>query len=274
MSTRKSLNLLAIIAALALLLPTFAWATYPAEVARTGQTTCYDASGTVVACTGTGQDGDVLAGAPWPAPRFIDNGDGTVTDSLTGLEWTKNANLAEQIKTWQEALDYVKKLNTGGHTDWRLPNERELRSLADYSKYSPALDAGQPFANVQSDFYWSSTSISNAPGYAWVVGMGNGDVENYNKVVDYSYVWPVRTGQVGNSVCPATQVLGAGNPELDNLRYFRDSTLASSAVGRKLIMMYYDHAADINAALDRSPALRAFARRVLETVAPMLGRKE
>jgi len=57
MNKRKPLNLLALIAALVLMMPAFAWASYPAEVARTGQTTCYDASGAVIACTGTGQDG-------------------------------------------------------------------------------------------------------------------------------------------------------------------------------------------------------------------------
>jgi hypothetical protein len=98
MNTRKPWSLLAIAAALALLLPAFAYA-YPAEVPRTGQTTCYDSSGTAVTCTGTGQDGDIQAGAAWPSPRFVDHGD-TVTDSLTGLEWTINANPAGGSKTW------------------------------------------------------------------------------------------------------------------------------------------------------------------------------
>ena len=52
---------------------------------RTGQTTCYDVAGGVIACTGTGQDGDKLAGVTWPSPRFTDNGNGMLTDQLTGL---------------------------------------------------------------------------------------------------------------------------------------------------------------------------------------------
>jgi hypothetical protein len=45
-------------------------------------------------------------------------------------------------------------------------------------------------------------------------------------------------------------------------------------VGRKVIQIYYTNAESINAALDRSPALRTVTRRVLEVIAPMVGRKE
>jgi hypothetical protein len=45
-------------------------------------------------------------------------------------------------------------------------------------------------------------------------------------------------------------------------------------VGRRIIGIYYNNADSINAALERSPALRAVTRRVLEVVAPMVGRKE
>ena len=146
----------------AVLLPALAGA-YPAEVPRTGQTTCYDTAGAVINCTGTGQDGAIQAGAVWPVPRFIDNVDGTVKDRLTGLEWTKNANIAGTYMAWQEALDFVKTLNTGGHNDWRLPNVNEIESLVDFGMCYPALPAN-PFLNVQADFYWSSTSL--APPYA------------------------------------------------------------------------------------------------------------
>jgi hypothetical protein len=77
----------------------------------------------------------------------------------------------------------------------------------------------------------------------------------------------------GGKICPAKQMLGADNPKLENLRDFRDSKLAQSAVGRKAIQIYYNNADSINAALERSPALQAFARRVLEAIAPMVGKK-
>jgi len=75
-----------------------------------------------------------------------------------------------------------------------------------------------------------------------------------------------------SSICPAQKVLGADNPQLENLRDFRDSKLANSAVGRKVIQIYYNNAEDINAALERSPALRAATRKVLEVIAPMVGK--
>ena len=64
--------------------------------------------------------------------------------------------------------------------------------------------------------------------------------------------------------CPAAYVLGRNHPYLEQLRAFRDGFLSRSAVGRRIINMYYDHADGIIAALDGSPALRAAARRFFE----------
>jgi len=70
--------------------------------------------------------------------------------------------------------------------------------------------------------------------------------------------------------CPSQKVLGKDNPDLENLRAFRDSTLAHSAVGRRVTQIYYNNAESINEALDSSPALRAAARRFLEAIAMMV----
>ena len=183
MITRQPRYFFTLIAALALLAPAFAGA-YPAAVPRTGQTTCYNSSGAAVTCAGTEQDGDIQAGVAWPSPRFADHGDGTVTDSLTGLEWTKDANAAGGTKTWQGALDYVKTLNTGGHSDWRLPNVNELESLVNAGLYNPALPQGHPFTNVQSYYYWSSTFYAYNTDYAWMVYMVVGYVNSNYKSDD------------------------------------------------------------------------------------------
>jgi len=82
----------------------------------------------------------------------------------------------------------------------------------------------------------------------------------------------ISTTTTTTKICPATQALGAGNPKLENLRAFRDSKLANSATGRKFIQLYYNNADSINAAIERSPALRTVARRMLEAIAPMVGR--
>ncbi len=116
-----------------------------AFVPQTGQTLCWDPTQPTppfigVACDGsTGQDGDFQAGTPLPNPRFTDNGDGTVTDNLTGLVWLSFTNCFG-TRTWTEALDDAKTLSNGTCSltdtsiagDWRLPNVKELQSLLHY----------------------------------------------------------------------------------------------------------------------------------------------
>jgi hypothetical protein len=160
-----------------------------APVSQTGQTTSYE----------TGDDGDLQLGVKWPDPRFTDNGDGTVRDHLTGLIWLKNANCFG-AKIWHDALNASNNLATGqcglsdgsSPGDWHLSNVRELQSLIDYGNYNPALPTGHPFSNVQSSFYWSSTTYANGPSNAWLVYMSLGHVSNDHKD-NPNYVWPVRS---------------------------------------------------------------------------------
>lgn len=172
-----------------------------AQLWETGQTTCYDIGGNVISCGGTGQDGDIRAGVSWPGSRFRDNGDETVIDNLTGFMWTKDAYPPGTYGTWQQALDYVNGMNAGtypnfGYMDWRLPNRKELHSLSDFSRYNPALPSGHPFLNVQSDYYWSSTSFAHDPDDPWIVDMSHGDAIGYNNKSSNGFLWPVRGGNV------------------------------------------------------------------------------
>ncbi len=169
----------------------------PAPVWQTGQNACYNAGGEEVPCAGTGQDGEQGAGAAWPTTRFQTLGD-CVTDNLTGLMWSRNANLPNGARTWQEALDYVAGLNSGaglcGRNNWRLPNRKELRSLIDYSVVDPALPPGHPFLNVQFDHYWSSTTRmynNSNSNQAWLIHLGDGNIFNYLKAQTSYYLWPV-----------------------------------------------------------------------------------
>ena len=193
-----------------------------ALVPRTGQTTCYDAAGVVTACgTGIGlaQDGELQLGVTWPNPRFIKNADATVTDNLTGLIWLEDANCFGE-QSWTNALAKANALFDGctdcGGTDndcnlgdssvpgqWRLPNVRELQSLAHYGVSDPAVPntagtgqwaEGDPFSGVQSSSYWSSTTFADDPGDAWVVSMGDAWVD-FDFKANPGYVWPVRGGQ-------------------------------------------------------------------------------
>ena len=74
------------------------------NLSRTGQTKCYDSTGIEIPCADTGQDGEIQAGVAWPSPRFTDNGDGTMTDNLTGLMWTKDANLPNGTRDWYRGV--------------------------------------------------------------------------------------------------------------------------------------------------------------------------
>ena len=182
-------------------------------IAKTGQISCYDSAGTAVGCPATGQDGEQQAGVTWPTPRFTDNGitiptDKTITDNLTGLIWTKNANIAG-AKNWQEALDYIKTMNNSqnidvsmGHNDWRLPNSNELESIVNKGEGKPAdwLET-QGFLNLQSLNYWSSSTYASNTVKAWYVDLGQGFVSSASKI-NFNYLWPVRKGQ---PVAPAVR---------------------------------------------------------------------
>ena len=172
-----------------------------APVEKTGQTDCWDTSGTSIPCADTGQDGDLQKGVAWPDPRFTDNADGTVTDNLTGLIWLKNASCFGQ-KNWSTALTDCNSLANGACSltdgsvagDWRLPNLFELESLRDMSNYNPALPSGHPFTSVVSGFYWSGTTNADDTNVAWDVNLYNGSMSSGGKA-DNLYAWPVRGGQ-------------------------------------------------------------------------------
>ncbi len=159
----------------------------------TGQRSCYDAQGRRVSCPGTGQDGELLSGVPWPEPRFEIHGE-VVHDRLTGLFWTRCADLAPGLTTWEEAFSVVSILNRqkfGGFSDWRLPNINELESLVDAEYHSPALSQAHPFLGVR-EFYWSSTTSFYDPLWAWALYLTKGAVGIGLKYGRHFYVWAVR----------------------------------------------------------------------------------
>lgn len=83
--------------------------------------------------------------------RFVDNGDGTVTDTKRKIMWQKGDNGKEV--TFAEAQEYCKNLRLGGHTDWRLPkpDERETAVVIELMMPKHSRDVYAYF-----DLYWSS----------------------------------------------------------------------------------------------------------------------
>lgn len=193
------------------------------QLPKTGQTNCYSAVGVIIDCAGTGQDGEKQEGVSWPTPRFTDIKNGTVTDNMTGLIWLKDANCSETaggitrvggLLNWPSALTWSNSLANGKcglsdnsvAGDWRLPNINELRSLVDYSRHDPDLPSGHPFSNVQSNWYWSSTSNPVYTSGAFNVGISRGSIHVTRKLYNASGssrvgdknrdalgVWPVRS---------------------------------------------------------------------------------
>jgi len=138
--------------------------------------------------------------------RFIDHGDGTVTDGETGLMWTSDADLPAEELLFYEALSYIDEMNRGnltnfGYTDWRLPTLEELRSLKDFTnytgdrKYFPP--EGHPFENVRwlnydthyqwPTYFWATRLSWMVSAYCRLVGR--------NTTTCVGYLWPVRSGK-------------------------------------------------------------------------------
>ena len=179
----------------------------------TGQTTCWNSGGVVVSCTGTGQDGEIQAGATL---TYVDNGDGTITDTNTGLMWEKLSDDGtihdwNNWYTWSGAFAVkISGLNAdsgfAGHIDWRVPNIKELQSIVNYEIPYPgpmvaaAFNTGcTPGCTVascsctQSGVYWSSSSNADLPSDAWYVYFFNGYGFAISKTSTY-YVRAVRGG--------------------------------------------------------------------------------
>jgi hypothetical protein len=177
---------------------------------QTGQKKCYDSTGTERTCAGTGEDGEIRAGAAWPDARFTVSGD-CVTDNLTGLMWTKDANIAFGKVAWETALSAI---DLCGYTDWRLPNVNELESLfhaginedtCGGSSLCSSVAAWlnyMGFINVQSAsaWYWTSTTYQkDAPIYAWAIDLQFGGInDGGHKLTAPKYAWMVRTNQTTN----------------------------------------------------------------------------
>ncbi|MBF0420280.1 MAG: DUF1566 domain-containing protein [Magnetococcales bacterium] len=141
----------------------------------------------------------VVSAIKTPGSQFLDNGNGTVTDRLTGLIWLKNANCFGG-QNWDPATASAAALANGqcGLTDssvasnWRLPTILELKKLQDNTL--PVQTTNHPFTGVQTGNYWSSTTKADNPSNVWYMNLNDNSVSNTGKL-GFSFVWPVRGGQ-------------------------------------------------------------------------------
>lgn len=136
-----------------------------------------------------------VRGSTYGVNEFVDNSDGTITDHATGLMWSAADNGTGV--NWKDALVYSEGSELAGHTDWRLPNVKELQSIVDY-RYAPgATDSSKDQAAIDPTFF-SCTPIVNEAGdddygYYWT-----GTSANFTSGDPYYYAWYVAFGRAVN----------------------------------------------------------------------------
>jgi len=135
---------------------------------------------------------DVTAGAP-NLESYTDNGDGMVTDDVTGLVWQKVVSPTIYIQS--AGFAYCAGLSLGGYADWRVPSIVELMSIVDPGQFSSSID-NAIFPDTPSSFFWTSTPSAGANGEAWSVVFDVG-APQYAGVLESGYVRCVRTGKAG-----------------------------------------------------------------------------
>jgi len=121
---------------------------------------------------------------------FKNNGDGTVTDRVTGLMWQKSGS--EKSMEYEKALAYINELNRegfAGHKDWRLPTIEELASLLESREMNGDLYIDPVFDRKQG---WCWSADKRSSGSAWSVGFYDGLVLWFSIDYDY-YVRAVRS---------------------------------------------------------------------------------
>jgi hypothetical protein len=124
----------------------------------TGQTISYT--------TTPGEDADYTINPP----SYTDNGDGTVTDNVTGLIWQKTDG---GEMTFESASSYCKNLNLGGFSDWRSPTSIELYSINSLDKINPAINTIY-FTKTLAEYWWTNETRSDDANSVWVVNAGGG----------------------------------------------------------------------------------------------------
>lgn len=149
----------------------------------------------------SGDDGDTKIGLPPSGARFHVFGDGTVGDNVTGLMWVQNPDLLPAPFTdeggavglsWEAAINACLNLEYAEHTDWRLPNIKELLSLVHIMETGQHIDYN--IFSVYAFYYWSSTTLVFLEESAWVTEWVYAYTYGYDKDTSELLVLPVRGG--------------------------------------------------------------------------------
>ena len=138
----------------------------------------------------------------------------TYTDQKSGLMWARNGNIPAKPMNWFDATNWVKNLDYGGYTDWRLPELGDFDSLPTRCDATMLNSSG--FNNVQSGIYWTGSSYKDDDNFASYIDM-RGTLGTGIKTHDF-YVLPVRGGQVKNDAIREAETREAERNARDYLR--------------------------------------------------------
>jgi len=151
--------------------------------------------------------------ATTPSNQFKDNGNGTITDTKTGLMWKKcsegqtgnNCKGVAQSYSWQNALTQAQTVNQtvfASYKDWRVPNIKELTSIVEEQCIDPAINMAifpntpnntDISRNTSNNWFWSSSPYAYDSKGAWIVHFIDGTPLPFGKN-EYGYVRLVRGG--------------------------------------------------------------------------------
>lgn len=124
-------------------------------------------TGQTISYTNTpGEDSDFSINPP----TYTDNGNGTITDNVTGLMWQKTDG-GEMV--FENTSSYCTSLNLGGFTDWRLPTCIELFGINSHDKVNPALNTAF-FTKTAAEYWWTGVLRTDDKTSVWVVNAGGG----------------------------------------------------------------------------------------------------
>lgn len=192
----------------------------------TGQDICADQDGEEIDCPDEGEDyygqdaqffSDDMS--------YTDNGDGTITDNITGLMWQQSP--IDEGVSFYEAEAYADDLVLAGYDDWRLPTAKELFSISDFTSGWPYLNTNYFDLAIDNDIskdeqYWSEqyvgTTVEGGDDAAFGINHVTGHIKAYAASV---------SGQMGNYVRAVRGDSYGENEFVDN----QDGTVTDNATG-------------------------------------------
>ena len=218
-----------------------------------------------------------------PSPNYTNNGNGTVTDNLTGLMWEQKtvdggSRDKDITRTWLDALNYCEDLILGAFSDWRLPNPKELERIIDLSTSSPAADTTY-FPNTNDGFYWTGTTCSGCHKHkAFAYDFSDGRLyfglkKDRDGINHEHHARCVRSEDSSEGTCPAEEIYGNAAPETQLLRGFRNTTLSTTPEGQELIKLYYTWSPFLVEAMRNDEELKAQLKETVDKILQVIDSK-